>query len=98
VLALLIKRRRVADARPESRVYLQLRRAYQRAGFESSANEAPMHFVERLERAHAPGGSDARRAVELYLRSRFGGEDLGAEGQRQLRAAAHAARRALRAA
>jgi hypothetical protein len=98
MLGSLFRHVRLRDVRPESRIYLKLRRTYARAGYELHNYEAPMRFVERLEHAEAPGCEAARRAIELYLRSRFGGEDIGAAGQRELREAANAARRALRAA
>ena len=94
----LMRRTRSRNVSPEARVYLKLRRSYERAGFELRKHDAPMQFVERLEQANAPGRAAARTVIELYLRSRFGGEELGMEGQRELRAAAKAARRALRAA
>jgi transglutaminase-like putative cysteine protease len=98
LLGTLFKHVRLRDMPPESQVYLKLRQTYARAGYELHRHDAPMKFVERLELADAPGREAARRAIELYLRSRFGGEDIGAAGQRELREAANAARRALRAA
>lgn len=98
LLGMIFRRTRIADIAPESRVYMRLRKSYAKAGYPTRPHDAPMTFVERLETAHAPGAEHVRRAVQLYLRSRFGGEDIGEEGKTELRAAADAARRALRAA
>lgn len=98
VLGVLFRRVRFEPVSLESRIYLGLRRSYEKAGFEVHARAAPMMFVDTLARARAPGHEAVRRAVELYLRSRFGGEDIGAAGQRELSALAEQARRALRAA
>jgi transglutaminase-like putative cysteine protease len=98
VLAVLFRRVRFESVPLESRVYLRLRRSYEKAGFEVQPHAAPMMFVDALTRANAPGHEAARRAVELYLLSRFGGEDIGAGGQRELRELAEHARKALRAA
>jgi len=58
---------------PSSRTYLSLRRAYERAGWTTDAGDGPLAFAERLARDRAPGAEDAARAVDLYLRARFGG-------------------------
>jgi len=94
----LVRKVEFDDVAPESRVYLRLRKLYQRAGYQIALHEPPMRFVETLQAANAPGAAAAQRAVELYLRARFGGEDIGEEGKRQLHEAADAARRALRTA
>ncbi|HEX6559374.1 MAG TPA: DUF3488 and transglutaminase-like domain-containing protein [Longimicrobiales bacterium] len=98
MLGALFKRVRTEEVAPESRFYLRLRRQYARAGYTIAANDAPMVFVEKLHKASAPGSEHAQRAVELYLRARFGGEDIGRSGQRELQEAVSAARRALRSA
>jgi transglutaminase-like putative cysteine protease len=98
VLAILFRRVRFAHVPLESRVYLKLRRSYEKAGFRAQPHAAPMMFVDTLARTKAPGHEAARQAVELYLRARFGGEDIGDAGQRELRELVARARRALRAA
>lgn len=98
VFGMIWRRIRIPEVAPESRAYLQLRKAYTKAGYAGRPHDAPMAFVAQLHTANAPGAEHARRAVQLYLRARFSGEDIGAVGQRELRAAAHAARQALRAA
>lgn len=97
LMVALFRRARFEDLRAESRAYVKLRRAYERAGYDVRGNDAPMRFVHRLRAADAPGHEAARRAVDLYLRSRFGGEDIGADGARNLREASAEALRALRA-
>ena len=92
------RRGRAENVSAESRIYLKLRRAYEKAGYETKPYDAPMQFVQKLEHANAPGNSAARKAVELYLRSRFSGREISDEEKRALRAAADDARRALQAA
>lgn len=98
VLAMLFQRTRFQDMASESRAYLKLRRAYSKAGFAVPPNAPPMAFVSALDTSAAPGREHARRAVELYLRSRFGGQDIGEAGKQEMRESVDAARRALRAA
>jgi transglutaminase-like putative cysteine protease len=62
------RRRRLPVA---SRAYLSLRRAYARAGW-AAEGDGPLAFAETLTRGRAPGAEDAARAVDLYLRARFG--------------------------
>ncbi|MGQ0815537.1 MAG: transglutaminase-like domain-containing protein, partial [Gemmatimonadota bacterium] len=81
VFALVFKRSRFEDISAESRMYLKLRRFYEKAGYDVRATDAPMRFVQRLHAAGAPGYAAARRAVELYLHARFGGEDIGDAGK-----------------
>jgi hypothetical protein len=92
------RRVRYQDATPEARAYLKLRQSYVKAGYAVSAQRAPMMFIEQIKKAGAPGSAHAERAVELYLRSRFGAEELDEAARRELHAAAAEARRALRAA
>jgi protein-glutamine gamma-glutamyltransferase len=98
ILLLIFQRARFQDVAPESRVYLKLRRAYEKAGYDDRAHDGPLLFLDRLSRADAPGRDEARRAIELYVRSRFGGEDIGQGGKQELREAARAAQRSLRSA
>ena len=82
----------------EGRVYLRLRRQYEKAGYSARRHDAPAIFVEKMRQQNAPGVDDAQRAIDLYLRSRFGGEELSDDSRRELREAAQRARKALRAA
>ena len=63
------RRRRLPRA---SRTYLSLRRAYAKAGWTAKESDGPLAFAETLARGQAPGAEDAARAVDLYLRARFG--------------------------
>ena len=58
-----------------SRQYLKLRRLYQKAGL-IDANVPPLTFVQKLKQQNAPGALDAAEMVDLYVRARFGGEQL----------------------
>jgi hypothetical protein len=98
VLLLIFQRARFEDVGAEARVYLKLRRAYDKAGYDVRAHDGPLLFLDRLTRAGAPGRDQARTAIELYVRSRFGGEDIGQSGKQELRDAARAAQRSLRSA
>ncbi|MGQ0560257.1 MAG: DUF4129 domain-containing transglutaminase family protein, partial [Gemmatimonadota bacterium] len=93
VLLIVFRRARYEHVAAESRAYLELRRWYEKAGYNVRAHDAPMRFVDRLEHAKAPGHDAARRAVALYLRARFGGEDIGEAGKRELRASVREALR-----
>jgi len=83
---------------PASRTYLSLRRAYARAGWTEETGDGPLAFAETLARDRAPGAEDAARAVDLYLRARFGvpggGEDARGELARRAASARAAVRRA----
>jgi transglutaminase-like putative cysteine protease len=87
-------RRRVLP--PESRTYLALRRAYARAGYAAPDDAGPLDFAEGLRRADAPGAEAAGRAVGLYVRARFGGEEIGEDGRAAMADALARARAALR--
>ncbi|MBI4539608.1 MAG: DUF3488 domain-containing protein [Gemmatimonadetes bacterium] len=87
-----------ARASSETRLYLKLRRAYERAGFEPVAACGPVQFVEALRAAGAPGADRAAEVVAFYLRARFAGEEIGEIGRRRMVRALAAAGRSLRAA
>ncbi|HEY7770973.1 transglutaminase TgpA family protein [Longimicrobium sp.] len=91
-----IRRGRMGPRSAETRSYLALRRAYERARLGGAAG--PMDFAERLERERAPGAAAAMELVRLYVRARFGGEDIGLEGRECMDRALREARAALRAA
>jgi transglutaminase-like putative cysteine protease len=81
----------------ESRAYLALRRVYARAGYGEEGEGGPLDFAEALRARGAPGAEAAARAVDLYLRARFGGEALGEDGRAEMAGALAEARSALRA-
>ncbi|HUH13022.1 MAG TPA: DUF4129 domain-containing protein, partial [Longimicrobiales bacterium] len=82
---------------PLARGYLRLRRLYARSRILAGPEpRGPLSFLRSLERAGAPGQEPAGRVVELYIRSRFAGEPLGAEAVREQARALRLARRALR--
>ncbi|HEU4562291.1 MAG TPA: DUF3488 and transglutaminase-like domain-containing protein [Longimicrobium sp.] len=78
------RRRRAPRLGHESRAYLSLRKAYARAGWAPSEGGGPLEFAQALEREQAPGAGDAARAVDLYLRARFGGQVDGGGEAREL--------------
>jgi len=90
-------RREGASIPRETRMYLGLREACERAGVAVPPGLTPLALVERL-RLRAPGAArPAERVVELYLRARYGGRELGESELREMSAALGAARRTLRA-
>lgn len=91
-LARVVRRRRPGPG-GESRLYLALRRAYARAGY--TGGDAPLEWVSGLR--GAPGAEHAERLVRLYLRARFGGEEIGEAGRLDMAEALDGARGALRA-
>ncbi len=96
-LVVLLRRRRAAPLPREARAYLALRRAYDRAGrLPADGERGPLAMAEALERERAPGARDAARVVELYLRARFAGEEIGEDGRREMEERSAAARQALR--
>ncbi|HYR09807.1 MAG TPA: transglutaminaseTgpA domain-containing protein [Longimicrobium sp.] len=80
----------------ETRTYLALRRAYVRAGLDGGGG--PLDFAERLASGRAPGAGPAAELVRLYLRARFGREDIGDVGRARMRRLLDDARAELRAA
>lgn len=89
-----LRRRRRAPRTAETRTYLALRRAYARAGLGGSGG--PLQLAERLEAEDAPGAAPAGELVRLYVRARFGAEDIGDAGRARMRAALDEVRAALR--
>ncbi|MDB4950829.1 MAG: hypothetical protein JWM27_3478 [Gemmatimonadetes bacterium] len=80
----------------EGRIYLDLRRAYERAGWPRPPGETPLDFAAALRAKGAPAAQTAAHVVDLYLRARFGGRDIGGEGRRRMRAGLDAVRESLR--
>jgi transglutaminase-like putative cysteine protease len=81
---------------PEVRLYLALRRTYQRAGLLPANAGTPLVLAGTLRQAGAPGARPAERLIRLYLRARFAGEDIGAEGRQEMEDALTAVRDALK--
>jgi len=96
VLLVSFWRRRPAPRTEETRAYLALRRRYARARLGGSGG--PLQFAERLVEEDAPGSAPAGELVRLYVRARFGREEIGEDGRARMRAALADAQRALRAA
>ncbi|HST61891.1 MAG TPA: transglutaminaseTgpA domain-containing protein [Longimicrobium sp.] len=93
-LVVSLRRRGSGPRTAETRTYLALRRAYERAALGGSGG--PMQFAERLAAERAPGAAPAGELVRLYVRARFGQEDIGDAGRARMQAALEEARRALR--
>lgn len=89
-----LRRRRAATRTAETRAYLALRRAYERA--KAGGAGGPMQFAERLLAEGAPGAGPAAELVGLYVRARFGRQDIGEAGRARMHACLDEARRALR--
>jgi protein-glutamine gamma-glutamyltransferase len=97
--ALLLRRlreRRRTTLPAVSRTYLAVRRAWQRAGQAPAEAQPPLAFAAAL--TDAPGSDAVRRVVDLYVRVRFGGAELGAAEAAEMRSAASTACRAAAAA
>lgn len=81
---------------PSTRMYLQLRTATDRAGVVVSPGVTPLALVRRIRAERAGAGGPASRVVDLYLRARYGGAQLGESELREMREALGAARRLLK--
>ncbi|HEX2078437.1 MAG TPA: transglutaminaseTgpA domain-containing protein [Longimicrobium sp.] len=90
------RRRLRGPVTEETRAYLALRRAYHRAKIGGAGG--PLEFAEGVAAADAPGAAPAAELVRLYVRARFGGEEIGDVGRARMRQALDEARAALRAA
>jgi protein-glutamine gamma-glutamyltransferase len=82
---------------PTTAIYLRLRRSAARAGLEVLPGTTPLVLVERVRRERSGAARAVERVVDLYLRSRYGREDLGESELREMREALGAARRLLKA-
>ncbi len=80
-----------------TRMYLQLRNACARAGVGVLSGTTPLALLERVREDRLTAARPAERVVDLYLRARYGGEELGESELREMRVALRAARRVLRA-
>jgi hypothetical protein len=81
---------------PEVGLYLRFRESCSRAGFRADPGVAPLLLVDELLRAKHPAHTRARRLVDYYLRSRFGGQELDNRQRREMKNDLSNARRALR--
>jgi transglutaminase-like putative cysteine protease len=90
-------RRGVVGTPPATRMYLRLRDACERAGVRVSPGLTPLALVERVRERNAGAARSAERVVDLYLRARFGGTELGESELREMNVALGATRRMLKA-
>ncbi|MFO7893633.1 MAG: DUF3488 and transglutaminase-like domain-containing protein [Longimicrobiales bacterium] len=81
--------------RPETRLYLRLRRAFEGRGVDAVPRGAPLQFAAAVE-STAPGGRHAAALARRYVRVRFGGGPAAPEELDAMRRELRAARRALR--
>ncbi len=81
---------------PAARGYLALRESCARAGLAVSPALTPTGLLAHVRAACPPATEPAKQIVELYLRSRWGGETLGESDLRTIRAALGRARVVLR--
>lgn len=94
--AALVLRRKRAVEKPWSGVtrrYVALRAMYARHGYAPPGQLPPLAFARLID--DAPGADQARRAVALYVRARFGGRALTDRQEAELRQAVVAAEAAL---
>ncbi len=81
---------------PATAMYLQLRAACARGGLVVGPGLTPLALVQRVQSDRQAAGREAERVVDLYLRARYGGEQLGESEVREMREALRSARRVLR--
>jgi len=70
---------------PEVGLYLRFRESCRRAGFRADTGVAPLLLLDELARVRHPAHTRARRLVDYYLRSRFGGQELDAVQQQEMK-------------
>jgi hypothetical protein len=83
-------------APPTTSLYLQLRAACAKAGLAVAPGLTPLELARRVRKERGAAGAPAERVVDLYLRARYGREDLGEWELREMREALGATRRLLR--
>jgi len=88
--------RRSRGHSPEAELYLQLRESCRRAGFKADEGVAPLLLLDELARVGHPARTRARRLVDYYLRSRFGGQELDVRERKEMKGDLADVRRALR--
>ena len=81
---------------PEVGLYLRFRESCSRAGFRADAGVAPLLLLDELARVRHPAHTRARRLVDYYLRSRFGGQELDTLQRQEMKNDLSNVRRALR--
>jgi hypothetical protein len=77
-------------------MYLQLRRASVRAGLPVNDATTPLVLLDRIRRERRSAAAPSARVVDLYLRARYGGEELRDSDLREMRKALGLARRTLK--
>jgi transglutaminase-like putative cysteine protease len=97
VVGLAWARRGGGPRRLESRLYLRLRASCERAGIPVPPGLTPLALVDRVRATHGGAAAAAERVVDLYLRSRYGGEALGESERHEMKEALNVARRLMRA-
>jgi transglutaminase-like putative cysteine protease len=85
-----------ANLPPAARLYVALRRSCARAGLDVTPGTTARDLIHQVRRARPAAGAASARLVELYLRSRWGGEPLREEELREMRSALKSARSDLR--
>ena len=95
-LSAFILLRRAQRHPPEVGLYLQFRESCHRAGFRADPGVAPLSLLDELARVGHPAHPRARRLVDYYLRSRFGGEELDTLQRQEMRKDLSKVRRILR--
>jgi len=79
----------------ETRMYLQLRDACQRAGLRITPGVTPNALLKRIRERGLGAGPPAERVVDLYVRARYGREALGPTELEEMKLALVTARRHL---
>lgn len=75
--------------------YTALVRAARRAGVIGPGTVAPLELSRAIGARVPPAGGPARRAVDLYIRARFGGDELSPDERRELKQSVRRARKSL---
>jgi transglutaminase-like putative cysteine protease len=84
-----------ATSSPATQMYMQLRTATTRAGIGVPPGLTPQALATRIRKERSAAGRAAERVVDLYLRARYGHEELGDSDLREMRQALRVARRTL---
>lgn len=79
----------------ETRMYMQLRAACERAGLPVTPGVTPLALLARIRAGRAGAAAAAERVVDLYLRARYGHEALGPSELQEMGLALGAARKHL---
>jgi len=96
ILAGILWARRGLGARTqETRIYLKLRDVCERAGLKVTPGVTPLALLERIAERHTGATTSAERVVDLYLRARYGSEELGPSELREMNVALGTARKIL---